>query len=502
MFTNLPPEASGISSLRVKRFIKALNDNGLTMHSVLLLRGNNLFGEYYWSPFNREFCHRMYSQTKSYVSVAIGLLEEEGKINIDSPIIDYFPEKLDIEPHEYIKKQTIRNMLTMTTSVHAPNWFKTDDPDRVHEYFNSSKIIRPAGAIFDYDSTGSQVLCALVEKLSGMTLFEYLNKKIFSELGTFRTAKILKTTNGDSWGDSALLCRPLDMMSFAKFVMNYGLWHGKRLMNENYLKKATSKQVDSNETGFMSYDSNGYGYLFWRHNMNGFSFNGMGGQYTVCVPEKDFIFSCTADNQGYVSASSMIFGLLKELIVSELGNELPYDKKAYEDLLDYTSDLKLAHICGYSSSEIAPKLNRKTFICEHNKCGIKKFSFDFDNSANIITWTYENEQGQKSLQCGVNKNCFDKFPQYGYSNEIGGVKTTDGYLYDCASSAAWIEKEKLGIKIQIIDKYLGNIMATFSFKDSFCAVKLIKHAESFLDEYQGEFVAHLENYMINHIVDN
>jgi hypothetical protein len=58
-----------------------------------MMKGGKLFAEYYWAPFNKDYCHRMYSQTKSYTSVAIGLLEEEGKLNLDDPIAKYFPEK-------------------------------------------------------------------------------------------------------------------------------------------------------------------------------------------------------------------------------------------------------------------------------------------------------------------------------------------------------------------------------------------------------------------------
>ena len=93
--------------------------------------------------------------------------------------------------------------------------------------------------IRDSDSAGSQVLSSLVEKLSGQSLFDYLNDRIFRKLGTLQTATILKTRNGDSWGDSALVCTSRDMASFARFVMNYGAWQGEQLLNEAYLRAAT-----------------------------------------------------------------------------------------------------------------------------------------------------------------------------------------------------------------------------------------------------------------------
>ena len=95
MFKTVTPETAGISSSHVEKFISALNKRNMKMHSVLLCKGYGIFGEFYWKPFDREFCHRMYSQTKSYVSIAIGFLLDEGKLSLDDKICDYFPEKTD-----------------------------------------------------------------------------------------------------------------------------------------------------------------------------------------------------------------------------------------------------------------------------------------------------------------------------------------------------------------------------------------------------------------------
>jgi hypothetical protein len=77
MFERITPEQAGVSSRHVKKYIDSLLRHHINMHSVLMMKGESLFCEAYWAPFDRNFCHRMYSQTKSYVSVAIGLLEEE-----------------------------------------------------------------------------------------------------------------------------------------------------------------------------------------------------------------------------------------------------------------------------------------------------------------------------------------------------------------------------------------------------------------------------------------
>ena len=500
MFEKITPEQAGISSRQISKFLSRCNRNGLTMHSVLMMRGDSLFAEYYWSPFDKNFNHRMYSETKSYVGVAIGLLEEEGKLDLDAPIATFFPEKMERELPRFLAEQTVREMLTMTTCGSTAGWFSSrrkepENPlykDRTKLYFATSDANRPAGTVWEYDSPGSQVLCALVEKLSGMPLFDYLNEKIFMHLGTFKTASILKTSNGDSWGDSALLCTSRDMMSFARFVMNYGTWNGKRLMNESYLRAATTKQVSNNAYGFETYRGCGYGYQIWCV-PNGFSFNGMGGQYTICIPEKDFIFVCTGDNQGYDNFQQVLFGAVFEEIIDYLGEPLSENREAFSSLETETENLQLRAVNGDTLSPTKAEINGKKFVCcaTPNQPKIKWFSLHFFEDK-PCEFRYENSQGEKTVYFGMGENAFGKFPQFGYSNDYGTERTTDGFMYDCAASAAWVDPARLLMRVQIIDRYFGNLFAHFAFKGDEASVLFCSHAEDFLGEYKGRITAKIE----------
>lgn len=492
MFQTVTPEQAGISSVYVEKFIRTLEKRGLFTHSVLLMRGDKIFGEYYWKPFHEGFCHRLYSETKSYVSVAIGLLEQDGKLCLDDPICKYFPEKLEREPNAYLKNQTIRQMLTMQTCGETPLWFRHADPDRVHLYLNENNMKIPAGMRYSYDSPGSQVLSTLVEKLSGMSLFDFLNRRIFSKLGTFQTATILKTKTEDCFGDSAMVCTARDMASFARFVMNYGKWDGEQILNEAYLRKATSPVVDNDFRGFDHYAARGYGYQFWCLGEEGFFFNGMGCQLTLCIPKLDLIFSITSDNQGFDSAKDRIVTAFQDLIVENLQDApLPENPEAYARCQELAKSLELGHLAGNKGSGYGKTLEGKTYLCEENPTGITKFSFRFltEDTGELH---YTNAQGDKVLPFGIGKNVFCKFPQFGYSDGHAGLPGPEGFLYDSAVSAAWREEQKLLIKVQIIDRYFGNMLAIFSFREDYAVVRMTKTAEDFLDEYEGTFNAKLE----------
>jgi len=490
MFEKITPEEAGVSSRHIEQYISMLERRGMTIHGILMMKGDKVFTEHYWAPFHQNFCHRAYSQTKSFVGIAIGLLIDDGKLKLNDKICQFFPEKIEQELFPELANQTIEQMLTMTTVGGCASWFEREACDRTKLYFEPRKRYRLPGTIWKYDSAGSQVLSALVEKLSGKSLFEYLNERIFSHLGTFRTAEILKTPNGDSWGDSAMICTLRDMASFGRLLMKNGAWEGKQLISEEYVKKATSNIVDNRINCHEDVFSHGYGYQIWRTEQNGFAFNGMGAQLTICLPEKDLLFTVYGDNQGHVAAKSIIVGGFMDYIASTMSQEaLPEDKCAEHLLEERTRDLKMRAIQGNADSPYRKRISGKTYICEDNALGIEKFAFFFDDT-DEGEFRYTNQQGNKTIRFGINKNVFGKFPQYGYSNECGGVPTTDGYLYDDAVSLCWASDNRILMCIQIIDRYFGKVSAVFGFHDKDAVCHFEKNAEDFLKEYEGDFLAH------------
>lgn len=472
MFKSVTPESVGISSKFVMQFLKTCHRSGIVNHSVIMMRGNSIFAEYYWRPFHKDKVHRMYSQTKSFVGIAIGLLLEDGKLSLDDEIYKFFQEKIEHELPENLKNMTIRDMLSMQTCGETPDWFTHSDPDRTHLYFNENSAIVPSGMRWSYDSPGSQVLSVLVEKLSGMSLFDFLNERIFKYLGTFKDASILKTRNDDSFGDSALLCTTRDMVSFARLLMNGGEWNGRQLISREYVKIAVSKVADNRITAFDKALSQGYGYQIWKTEYNGFGFIGMGDQLTICMPEKDFIFSCTCDNQGYPEARTVILNAVYDLIVENLSDKpLPENKDEYILLERIGSGLELAVMSGEVYSPSQKELSGKEYICQENETGITSFYFEFNDDEGKLHYT--NAQGKKTLIFGLGKNVFTKFPQLGYSDIHATLPSYNpDFMYDCAVSAAWGEEKKLMLRVQIIDTFLGNIFMLFSFKDNMATVRL------------------------------
>ncbi len=478
------PESVGISSAAVQKFIATLDSYNLATHSIVMARGNTIFAECYYAPFHKDYKHRMYSVTKSFVAVAIGLLEEDGKLSLDDKFVKYFPEYENELFNDYLREATIREMLTMTTSM-SDNLYWFDhirENDRAIGYFDRAADRIP-GTIWRYDSYGSYMLGAIVEKLTGMPFLKFMQERFLTAIGFCEDSYCLKSPGKYSWGDSAILCTARDLLHFARFVMNYGTWEGKRYMNEAYLRTATSRLVDNSDCGFVGYGDYGYGYQIWQAPRGGFAFVGMGDQFAICDPKTDFIFIINSDNQGNGQSRAILYHTLYKDIVELLGEALPEDPAANAALEEFCASRKLYVFPGETKSDFAKEICGKTFKLTENKMGMEWLQVAFEEDAGVLT--YKNAQGEKKLRFGFGHNEFQKFPQEGYSDEVGGVDEP-GHFYDCAVSAAWTETKKLHIKVQIIDKYFGVLDITLGFKDANrLALRMVKTAEDFLAEYQG-----------------
>lgn len=487
MFTYVSPAEAGISAKQIHKYIRVLEKHSIETHDIILARGNQIFFEQYWSPLNADFPHRMYSTTKSYVAIAIGFAIQDGLLSLDDKIVDYFPEYVPENILEHVKNQTIRNMLMMSTGYlqSCANWF-VDQEDRVKFYFHKNtesmrsfhEFSKIPGAFFDYDSTGSFILGALVERLTKKSLNEYLREKLFDKIGVSDKTRFLKCPGGHTWGDSALLCPPLDLLKVARFTMNYGSWNGEQILSREYLKEATSNLISTGDED--TYKSFGYGYQFWRTWNNSFFFNGAGGQLAVCVPDKDMIMVYNGLND---ARDEILFRFFEEIV--EIASDDPiYGDEAEQESLDaYCKTLKLKHVKKNVPTGMQEKINGKTYQLNDNPMGITTVKLDFYGNRGLFT--YENAQGLKKLEFGICHNVQTIFPQEGYSGDVGAVYAPGNY-YQCQVSAGWKEERKFYIVARILDDYLG----TFSF--NFCFINEDEVAflstgggENFGKEYRG-----------------
>ncbi len=135
-----------------------------------------------------------------------------------------------------------------------------------------------------------------------------MRPRFLDRIGFSADAWCVRTPEGGSWGGSGVICTLRDLAKVALACMNGGLWGEERVLPEEYVRAATAKQIDNAIRG-----NDGYGYQIWREKENGFSFRGMGSQYAICFPDKEFLFTCIADTQGAPAGSAIPDVMWEEL---------------------------------------------------------------------------------------------------------------------------------------------------------------------------------------------
>ena len=259
MFERITPEQAGISSKNILRFLKVLDSYGFSTHDVIMARGDKIFCESYYKPFNKDFKHRLYSASKSFVGVAVGLAVDDGLLSLDDKFIKFFPEAENENINDYLRETTVRDLLTMSTSMQkGVDWFSRRPNDRVPIYFMKPADKMP-GTVYEYDSSGTYMLGVIVERLTGKPFLKYMQEKFLDDIGFSKDAYCIQSPGGYSFSDSGVVCTARDFLLFARFVMNKGEWNGKQYMSREYLEAATSRQVD-NQNGFYVGGFHGYGY--------------------------------------------------------------------------------------------------------------------------------------------------------------------------------------------------------------------------------------------------
>lgn len=267
-------------------FLDELDGKGL--HGFLLTLGGETLSEGYFAPFSPDQPHRLYSVSKSVVSLAIGMLADEGRLSLDDRIVHHFPEWTGEHTPPLLGEVTIRHMLKMSTCYDRAMYSPLDDKDWTKPFF-FGKPTHPAGTLFHYDTSASQVMGALVEKLTGEEILSFMQRRLFDRIGMDGKKRWLKDRTGTSQGGTGLSMTLRDFSKLANFCMG----DGQGIVSEGYLRAATGWQIATDERSAPE-EKHGYGYQFWRMR-KGFYMYGLGGQMALCLPEEGLCLCTTAD---------------------------------------------------------------------------------------------------------------------------------------------------------------------------------------------------------------
>ena len=287
------PEAQGIDSTAIQAFVEAADSTVNSMHSFMLVRHGHVVAEGWWAPETADTPHILWSLSKSFTSTAVGLAVAEGRLNIDQPVLSFFPDEAPAEPSDNLKAMRVRDLLTMSTGhetlprmTENESWVKT---------FLAHPVPHQPGTKFLYNTPATYMQSAIVQKVTGQNLVDYLQPRLFDPLG-IRTPQWDASPQGISIGGYGLYLRTEDIAKFGQLYLQNGAWKQQQLVPAHWVRLATSRQVENADapSGRNPDWREGYGFQFWQCRHNAWRGDGKDGQFCIVIPEHDVVVAMTA----------------------------------------------------------------------------------------------------------------------------------------------------------------------------------------------------------------
>lgn len=390
------PEAQGISSAAIRSFIKAANESKLEWHSFMLLRHGNVVAEGWWKPFEPQFKHTLYSLSKSFTSTAIGLLVKEGKISVDDPVTSFFKDELPADISDNLSKMKIKNLLTMNTGHEEDTLGKMrNGTDTWTKTFLSHPVKFEPGTHFLYNTGATYMLGAIVYKVTGDKLEDYLKSRLFKPLDiTGYDWEI--SPDGLNTAGYGLRIKTEDIAKFGQLYLQKGKWNSKQILTENWVDEATKYQTSSNEGD--SDWSQGYGYQFWRCKPGFYRGDGAYGQYCIVMPQHDAVLAVNSESWDMQKSMNIMW---ENLLPAMQADALAENTTEFTALKNDIKNLSLPVPKVLPATALSPKYNGKKFILETNDFGITQTEFRF--SANGCKWILKTGKKETAIQCGWSK---------------------------------------------------------------------------------------------------
>jgi CubicO group peptidase (beta-lactamase class C family) len=391
------PEAEGVSSQGILDLVNALEMNVHEMHSLMLLRHGKVIAEGWWAPYTPGDMHNMYSVTKSFNSTAVGIAVDAGLIDVNALVTSYFPDFAPLATAPAFQTMTVKHLLTMSTG-HA-----ADTLDRMRaapggewtKAFFQLPVENEPGSTFIYNSGAAYVLGALVQKVTGVTVEEYLAPRLFEPLGIVNRLWG-SSPEGVNMTDGGLSITTEELAEFGLLYLQKGQWNGQAIVSEQWATDATSKEVDS-------YAGNGnwnfgYGYQFWRSQV-GFRADGSLGQYSFVLPDQDVVLAITAGTSNDGGTNRLMNEVFARLPTAIGTDALPEDAAAHDALEARLDALALSVPQGAATSPLAADVSSKSYEVAANPQGITAIRLAWSEQDPVLTIT--DADGPHAIPVGV-----------------------------------------------------------------------------------------------------
>lgn len=328
--------SSSVSTAALKRFFEKIKQKDYEIHALEIFKDGEIKLRLAQSPYSCSDTPEVYSLSKTVTATVMGIAADQGFLSPEDYVLKYFP---DIETDcEYFHRMKIKHLLSMNTGQGGGimNHMLTSD-NAPKSFFSFNPAYEP-GSYFTYNTGATCLLGIIVSRAVGMDFFDYAAENLFYPLD-IHSAYWLKCCDGNYQGGTGLHISTDDIMKIFRMYLDGGIWNGKRILSESWIKAATSPVPGHTHKGTQEWVSQ-YGYQIWLQENGIYRGDGALGQLAIVIPEKNAIVVM----QSHLLDSPYAIKAAVELI-----DEIDSDESADIGSLSFTP---------YEKSDSLPALDR------------------------------------------------------------------------------------------------------------------------------------------------
>ncbi len=448
------PQSQGVDPAAVRRLVEAL-DGIRDVHGVMVLRHGHVVAEGWWHPFAPDEPHVMFSVSKTFTATAVGIAVGEGLLDVEDRVVDLLPDDAPAEPGENLAAMRVRHLLTMT-SGHGTDTMNVTLRNlgrpgaRWARDILAAPVMYEPGTRFVYNTGATYLLSAILHRLTGQRLLDYLTPRLLAPLG-IADATWEQDPQGIDVGGYGLAITTEDLAAFGQLLLRRGEWQGRRLVPAEWVDALSTAQVDNGPHDWLDW-RRGYGYQTWCCRGRAYRADGAFGQFAVVWPEHDAVVVLTSGTAQTNVELEAVFDHLADAFgeVPEVP-EVPDDGTAAGGSLALEG-LEVRVPDGAPTAPVEPRVAGSWFVLEEEQDGAGHHPVDSrfpmhsiaverrpgggEGGADAVdlVWTRAPGGRQHTVRCGV-------------GHWVRAIADLDGEAVPVAGAAAWSDDSTLSLRL-------------------------------------------------------
>lgn len=451
------PAAEGISTQAVINMMDSLMSlPECDIHHVMVVRHGKVIAEMHPTPFRAEDSHTLYSASKTFTSLAVGCAIDENLLRLDDRVMTFFPDKRTNRVSDNMAAMTVRDLLMMASGIKPDGTMRNNSTDWVKDFL-AKPVDDVPGSRFQYDSMCTFMLSAIVQRVTGQTMLEYLQKKLFNPMH-ITVADWEMSPDGICTGGWGLRVQAETMAKLGLLLLNKGNWNGEQLVSADYVTAACSRLIDggAKETVPPTDGNQGYGYQVWQSKWPGsYRADGAMGQYSVVVPEADLVVVILGMKLYGHEELACIWNHLMPGIKAE---PLKPEKKLQAKLDKFCSGAMLSLPKGKKTSK-KQMIWGKMMSLNPNKHNLKDLVIADDGQFRM----FFNDGTEERIDMGYGQWSYSQLNGYPVYS-INAINRMQGFAHDftAATTYAWTSPTTFEVRIHYVD-WISGTTFTFDF---------------------------------------